>query len=127
MKNPFYLRNPAIPTAATAKVGKLQVSLTIQTELVATFTPENSSLKHVQLNVALLGAHLESDVKRGEKSGRKLRHEFVALQFSKIDMGSESNRWIDSVSFPNKSEEKPGAIAAWITIDADRTIQATGE
>ena len=115
-----------IPTASTAKVGRLQVSLTNQTELAATFEPENSSLKHVQLNAALLGAHLESDVKRGENSGRKLRHDFVALQFAKIEMVSEGNRWTGSVSFPNKSEEKPGAIAAWITTDAERPIQTTG-
>ncbi|PYL88407.1 MAG: DUF1223 domain-containing protein [Verrucomicrobia bacterium] len=116
----------AILTASTAKVGKVQVSLTNQTELAATFEPENSSLQHLQLNVALLGAHLESDVRRGENSGRKLRHDFVALQFAKIEMVSEGNRWTGSVSFPNKSEEKPGAIAAWITTDAERPIQTTG-
>jgi hypothetical protein len=38
------------------------------------------------LNVALLGNDLESDVKRGENSGRKLRHDFVVLQLANSEM-----------------------------------------
>ena len=63
----------------------------------------------VELEVALLGADLESNVKGGENSGRKLRHDFVVLDLAKIDMTKESNHWIATLSLP-KTSDKPRAI-----------------
>ena len=45
------------------------------------------------LNIALLGNDLELDVKRGENSGRKLRHDFVVLQLAKSEMTNQGNLW----------------------------------
>jgi len=74
----------------------------------------------------LLGNDLESDVKRGENSGRKLRHDFVVLGFAKIDMMHEANRWTGSVALPRQSgNDKPSALAAWVT-ENGTPIQATG-
>jgi len=81
----------------------------------------------VQLHVALLGSNLESDVKRGENSGRKLRHDFVVLQLVKTDLIASGDRWIGSISIPKQNAEKPRARAAWISDgDVDAPIQATG-
>ena len=70
----------------------------------------------------------ESLVKRGENSGRKLHHDFVVLQFAKIDMLNEGNRWTGTVSLSTKAEtDKPTALAAWIKSDGTAPpIQATG-
>ena len=73
----------------------------------------------------MLGNDLESDVKRGENSGRKLRHDFVVLDLIKIDMTNESNGWTGSVVLPMRSGDKPSALAAWIT-ENETPIQATG-
>jgi len=115
----------AVPTTST-KVGVLRVSLGDDGTLSATFVPETIQPRALALNVALLGNDLESDVKRGENSGRKLHHDFVVLDLIKIDMANESNRWTGSVAVPMRSgNDKPSALAAWITENAT-PIQATG-
>ena len=115
----------AAPRSLT-KVGVLRVSLGEDGKLSATFVPNTTQPRALALNVALLGNDLESDVKRGENSGRKLRHDFVVLDLVRVDMANESSRWTGSVALPMQSSaDKPSAIAAWIT--EDRTpIQATG-
>jgi len=115
----------AVPTIST-RVGVLRVSLGDGGKLTATFVPETAKPRALALTVALLGNELESDVKRGENSGRKLRHDFVVLDLIRIDMTNESNRWTGSVALPmHSSADKPTAIAAWITEDGI-PIQATG-
>jgi len=114
-----------VPTSST-RVGVLRVSLGDDGKLTATFVPETKQPRALVLDVALLGKDLESDVKRGENSGRKLRHDFVVLDLISIDMTNESNRWTGSVALPMQSSaDKPSAIAAWIT-EGRTPIQATG-
>jgi hypothetical protein len=115
----------AIPTTS-AKVGVLRVSLSPDGKLSASFIPETTQPRALALNVALLGNDLESDVKRGENIGRKLRHDFAVLGFAEIAMMREANHWTGSVTLPKQSgDDKPSALAAWITENAT-PIQATG-
>ncbi|HYY34882.1 MAG TPA: DUF1223 domain-containing protein [Candidatus Binatia bacterium] len=115
----------ALP-ASSKKVGSLRVTLTDDGKVNATFVAESPQPRGLALNVALLGNDLESDVKRGENSGRKLRHDFAALSFAEIDMKHEANRWTGSVTLPKQSgNDKPSALAVWITENAI-PIQATG-
>jgi len=95
-------------------------------KLSASFVPATTQPGALALNVALLGNDLESDVKRGENSGRKLRHDFVALQLAKSEMTNQGNLWTGTVLLPMPSgNDKPGALAAWIT-ENTTPIQATG-
>src|SRR5947208_12427069 len=71
----------AMPITST-KVGVLRVSVGDDGKVSATFAPDTVGARPLALNVALLGNDLESDVKRGENSGRKLRHDFVVLQLA---------------------------------------------
>jgi hypothetical protein len=114
----------AVPTTSS-KIGMLRVSLGDGGKLSASFIPERTQPRTLALNVALLGNDLESDVKRGENRGRKLRHDFVVLDLIKIDMISASNGWTGSVVLPMRSGDKPNALAAWIT-ENGTPIQATG-
>jgi len=115
----------AVPTSLT-KVGVLRVLLGDGGKLTATFVPETTQPRALVLDVALLGKDLESDVKRGENSGRKLRHDFVVLNLIKADMVNESNRWTASVALPTQpANDKPAALAAWI-MENSTPIQATG-
>jgi hypothetical protein len=114
----------AVPTTST-KIGILRVSLGDDGKLSAAFISERTQPHTLALNVALLGNDLESDVKRGENSGRKLRHDFVVLDLIKIDMANESNGWTGSVVLPKRSGDKPSALAAWIT-ENGIPVQATG-
>src|SRR5437868_3420248 len=105
----------AMPIAST-KVGVLRVSVGGDGKVSATFVPDITQPRTLTLNVALLGNDLESDVKRGENSGRKLRHDFVVLDLIKIDMAHASDHWTASVALPMPSVNyKSGALAAWIT------------
>jgi hypothetical protein len=113
-------------TVPSNKIGVLRITMNDDAKLSATFAPKTIQPRALALNVALLGNDLESDVNSGENSGRKLRHDFVVLDFLQSDMGNQSNHWTGSVSFPNKSDgDKPSALAAWIT-DNGSPIQATG-
>ena len=114
----------AVPTTSS-KIGMLRVSLGDGGKLSASFIPERTQPRTLALNVALLGNDLESDVKRGENSGRKLRHDFVVLDLVKTDMTSASNGWTASVVLPMRSGDKPSALAAWLT-ENETPIQATG-
>jgi len=112
--------------ATSIKVGVFRVSLGGGGKLSARYIPEAKQPRVLALNVALLGNNLESDVKRGENSGRKLRHDFVVLDLIKIDMANESNAWNGSVVLPIRAgDDKPSALAAWIT-ENETPIQATG-
>jgi hypothetical protein len=114
-----------MPTTS-AKVGVLRVSLGDDGKLIAAFISKTTQLSTLALNVALLGNDLESDVKYGENSGRKLRHDFVVLDLITVDMANESGHWIGSVAVPIRSgNDKPSALAAWIT-EKETPIQATG-
>ena len=116
-----------MPTIST-KVGVLRVSLDGDGKLSATFVPARTQPRALAFNVALLGNELESDVKRGENSGRKLRHDFVVLDLLKVDMANESNRWTGSVGLPREfGGDKATALAAWVTApETTAPIQATG-
>src|SRR5436190_9300310 len=114
------------PTSST-KVGVLRVSVGDDGKVSATFAPDIMQARPLALNVALLGNDLESDVKRGENSGRKLRHDFIVLQLAKTDLIASGDRWIGSISIPKQNAEKPRALAAWVSEeDVDSPIQATG-
>jgi len=111
---------------SSTKVGVFRVSLGPDGKLSARFIPETRQPRILTLNVALLGNDLESDVKRGENRGRKLRHDFVVLNLIKVDMANESNGWTGSTVLPMRSgDDKPSALAAWIT-ENEAPIQATG-
>ena len=116
----------AMPITYT-KVGVLRVSVGDDGKVSATFAPDTMQARPLALNVALLGNDLESDVKRGENSGRKLRHDFVVLQLVKTELIASGDRWISSISIPKQNAEKPRALAAWVSEeDVDPPIQATG-
>ena len=117
----------AVPITST-KVGVLRVSVGEDGKVSATFAADTIQARPLTLNVALLGNDLESDVKRGENSGRKLRHDFVVLQLAKIEMTNQGNLWTGTVSLSsNAGTDKATALAAWVKSDeAASPIQATG-
>src|SRR6516164_1552837 len=116
----------AMPTSST-KVGVLRVSFGDGGKLTATFVPATTQPGPLTLNVALLGNDLESDVKRGENGGRKLRHDFVVLRLAKSEMTNQGNLWTGTVSLSTNAEtDKPTALAAWVKSgETAPPIQAT--
>ena len=117
----------AMPITST-KVGVLRVSVGDDGKVSATFAPDTMQARPLALNVALLGNDLESDVKRGENSGRKLRHDFVVLQLAKSEMTNRGNLWTGTALLSsNAGTDKATALAAWVKSgETAPAIQATG-
>jgi hypothetical protein len=117
----------AMPITST-KVGVLRVSVGDDWKVSATFAPDTMQAQPLTLNVALLGNDLESDVKRGENTGRKLRHDFVVLQLAKSEMTNQGNLWTGTVLLSgNRGTDKGTALAAWVQSgETTPSIQATG-
>ena len=117
----------SLPAPASAKVGRLQVTLRDRTHADVIFMPSAAGAKPQQVELALLGGNLESDVKRGENSGHKLRHDFTVLHFTTAALTSTGQYFTALLSLPEKTSETPTALAAWVTTgDAQPPIQATG-
>ena len=117
----------SLPAPASTKVGRLQVTLRDRTQADVVFTPSAAGTKPQQVEIALLGGNLESDVKRGENSGRKLRHDFTVLHLATAALTSSGKDFAASFSLPEKTTDTPTALAAWVTTgDAQPPIQATG-
>ena len=79
----------------------------------------------LQLNIALLGMGIESDIEAGENRGKHARHEFVVLSHQQY--ASTSARW--QVPGPDyQGQDVPGfALAAWVNVEGDPApIQAVG-
>ena len=108
--------------------GNLRVILTDRKQVEAAFIPIGTPPPSLQLEVALLGSDLASDVKRGENRGRKLQHDFVVLSLARIDMRSASDRWSGTVSLSSGANvDKPTALAAWVKSgETGVPLQATG-
>ncbi|MDP3073319.1 MAG: DUF1223 domain-containing protein [Opitutaceae bacterium] len=70
------------------------------------------------VSVALLGGGIENDVRRGENSGRTLRHEFVALRLATAALGAFKDGVRSArLTLPPRAEIKVEreALAAWVT------------
>jgi hypothetical protein len=100
-----------------------------------TFTPAASGLPRelssgLSASIALLGGGIVSDVRKGENAGRKLQHEFVALQFETLSLKLDGNgSWSGFVSVPPRADVKAQcvAIAGWVHGRNElMPVQATG-
>lgn len=80
----------------------------------------------LQVNVALLGGGIESDVRSGENRGQKLAHEFVVLQWDQAALPAGNTSLPIPIS--DLDVEVPGrAMAVWVSSASDPTpLQATG-
>jgi len=91
--------------------------------LAATYSSPDSKTP-LQLNIALLGIDMNTHIKAGENSGKKLPQNFVALYF--MQFTSESAEWRIELPTPNINPERL-ALAAWITHKPSQSpLQATG-
>ena len=116
-----------VPAAAVTHAGRLQVMLSDGLRAEVVYVPESGSPIPKQVEIALLGVDLETDVKRGENGGRKLRHDFVALSLTAAELKPIRESYVASVTLPQNALGSATALAAWVTTgEGQPPIQATG-
>ena len=123
----FFSGQP-LPAAPAGAVGRLKVTLRERGRAEVMFTPAAGAPRPAQVEFALLGSNLESEVKRGENGGRKLRHDFVVLRLAVAKLRAEGNHFTATISWNASGlPVEPGAIAAWVDAgDGEPPLQAVG-
>jgi len=110
--------------------GVLRVTLRDAGHAEVSFTAGTDGVKPTQVEVALLGGGVVSDVLRGENKGRKLRHDFIVVGLAKgalAPVAGDGRRFTAVVALPEKTVVAPVAVAAWVSSgDGTGVVQATG-
>jgi peptide-methionine (R)-S-oxide reductase len=80
-------------------------------------------------HVALLGTGVTRKITAGENKGRTLTHDFVVLDYQRINLTQQNGAWVGHGAWLHKNALKPAryAVAAWVTEEDGRApIQAVG-
>jgi len=87
-----------------------------------------AQLEEVQINVALLGFDLTSQIGAGENAGRELRHDFVVLGMTHKPLQLKNGSFTGNIELPETTMKAPRhAIAAWVSDTRRQTpLQAVG-
>ena len=120
-RNWHYRRS--VPTTGET-VGKLDVALK-GNDISAVFFPVDDQTTKWELNVAVLGFKLESNVQSGENAGRRLKQEFVVLGYRRKD--SSDMHWQMKLPQVKKEHAMHTGLAVWVNKKGEQTpVQATG-
>ncbi len=119
--------NRSLNLKAGSAAGPLRVTVE-NDRFEAAFKPTAFPSKPVELHLAVLGFGLETAVKAGENRGKTLKHDFVVLGHTRVEMGREGDRLVAKSALPKPRFESPRrAVAAWVSIAGDPyPIQAAG-
>jgi hypothetical protein len=79
----------------------------------------------LNLNVAVLGMGLLSNIERGENAGRKAEHEFVVVGYE--SSVSKTANWKIKLPVLHYKDSLKHALAVWVsTVDNPAPLQAVG-
>jgi len=97
-------------------------------DVAISFEPLDKFVNHRTAHVALLGMNLETRVKAGENRGRKLSHDFVALDIASVPLEPSTSGYSAMTQLPEiPADVNELALAVWISnAGAQKPIQAVG-
>jgi hypothetical protein len=122
----FLSRDLTLPEALP--VGKLTLTVA-QGYADAVFSPTADGLiAPLELNIAVLGFGLSSQVRAGENRGRALEHDFVVLGYERGSLRRRGDRLRGRARLPATRFRAPRtALVAWVSgVDDQRPVQALG-
>lgn len=92
------------------------------------FAPTTELGKKLQVNIALLGFDLETQVRAGENRGKKLPHDFVVLGMSQSNATRQKDGYSTTVTLPPPIQEaRQYGVVAWVNSPGKQLpIQAVG-
>lgn len=114
----------SLPDTSQPGIGNLRVTYN-NSEIYASFKPLIKVSGELELNVAILGMGLTTDIGAGENSGRVARHDFVVLAHKTVK--GKNHIWRDSLPAQTGIQASTYALVAWLGKRGDPTpLQATG-
>ncbi len=92
------------------------------------FQPAEIPGKKLQVNLALLGFDLKTQVKAGENEGRNLPHDFVVLGMKRARLKLNETSYSAQMKLPTSEISADRyAVVAWVSYaDSQRPLQAVG-
>ncbi|MDJ0858025.1 MAG: DUF1223 domain-containing protein, partial [Dinoroseobacter sp.] len=92
------------------------------------FAPTTQHADDLNLNLALLGFELSTQVRAGENQGRRLSHDFVVLGINRAKLKPDNDIYETQLSLPAKKTNAPRyGIVAWVSKDGTQApIQSVG-
>ena len=114
----------SIPSPDTQSVGNLQVKYR-KGVIEADFKPIGKMDRLLELNVAILGMELKSNIEAGENEGRYSSHDFVVLGYEKTP--GNNNHWLVNQPVIKNITATSYGLAVWLSkIGQPVPLQATG-
>ena len=106
-----------VPKAGGAKPGVLAATSSDTNHWRVSYTPGAGSGTRYEAHAAILAGGLVSDVKAGENRGRRLVHEFAAVNLASAPMIARGDSLAAEIDFGPADNAANGrlAIAIWIT------------
>lgn len=93
--------------------------------LHAIYKSSDTTSVPLNLNVAVLGLGLLSNIERGENAGRKAEHEFVVVGYDSVP--SQTAEWNIKLPVLHYQDSSKHALAVWVsTVDNPAPLQAVG-
>ena len=122
-----WFRNRELQLDRSKTIGSLQLRIDGNT-YQARFEPVADSPAKLELNLALLGFDLQSEIAAGENRGRTLRHDFVVLAYQRVPLQPSGRGFKLRSELPTQRfQSNRRAVAAWISKPHDpRPLQAVG-
>ncbi|MEM7430304.1 MAG: DUF1223 domain-containing protein [Pseudomonadota bacterium] len=107
--------------------GVLSLSV-INNDVAVHFAPAVATTDSLRVNIALVGMGLETEVRAGENKGRKLEHDFVALNVQSVALENSAAGYKAITELPQSDiESNRYAVVAWVTNGKTQApIQAVG-
>lgn len=118
---------PAIVVQGENKRGEIEfprVSHSLKASLMNNeLTVSGASLKGATVHVAWLAMNVETDVKRGENAGKKLRHDFIVLKHQILGEYGVTKKW--PLQKPTSTPAPVAALIVWLEV-AQKPVVAAG-
>jgi hypothetical protein len=112
------------PSTDTEMVGELRVSFK-QGIVEAIFKPVKPAKQNFELNIAVLGMGLATQIEAGENEGRHSSHDFVVLGHHTL--AGNGNRWQGKLPILKDIHASGHALVAWLSLPGQPApIQTAG-
>ena len=113
--------------ADDSEVGNLTVHVDGDSAAIQ-FNNKNTNIRRLDVHVAVLGMNLETSVRAGENKGRRLNHDFVALDIVSSRLERSESDFSTVAKLPELSTYASDlALAVWVSeVGTQTPIQSVG-